>query len=86
MTYDIQFRRSARKELEQLPSTIAEHILNIILALGDEPRPQGCKKLHGAANLWQVRIGDYRVIYEIDEQGRIIIVEVIAHRKDVYRK
>ncbi len=85
MKYQIQFRRSARKELERLQSNTAERIIHAILNLADEPRPQGCKKLQTAQDLWRIRIGDYRVVYQIDDQGRIIVVEVIAHRRDVYR-
>jgi mRNA interferase RelE/StbE len=85
MSYSIQFRRSARKELENLQHDIAERIVHAILHLADDPRPQGCKKLQTAQDLWRIRIGDYRVVYQIDDQGRIIIVEVIAHRRDAYR-
>jgi mRNA interferase RelE/StbE len=86
MTYSIQFRRSARKELEDLPPDAVRDIVKSITNLAIEPRPQGCKKLLGVKNLWRIRIGDYRVVYEIDDKGRVIIIEIIAHRKDVYRK
>jgi mRNA interferase RelE/StbE len=85
MAYTVQFRRSARKELENIQRDTAERIIVAILKLTDEPRPQGCKKLQSVQGLWRIRVGDYRVVYQIDDQGYIIIVEVISHRKDVYR-
>ena len=83
--YSITFARSARKELEALPSEIGGRILRKITLLATSPRPSGVKKLHGEDNLWRIRIGDYRVIYEIDDAAKIVDVAVIRHRSEVYR-
>ncbi len=69
--YSITFARSARKELEKLPSHIAERVFAKIVALGTSPRPSGCVKLHGESNLWRIRIGDYRVIYSINDAQKL---------------
>ena len=65
--YALTFARSARRELERLDTTVIARVLPRIEALVDEPRPSGCRKLRGSKNLWRIRIGDYRVIYEVDD-------------------
>lgn len=83
--YAITFARSARKELEALPPKIGQRILSKITLLPAAPRPPGVKKLHGEDNLWRIRVGDYRVIYEIDDTARVVDIAVIRHRSEVYR-
>ena len=51
----------------------------------EEPRPAGCAKLEGAADLWRVRVGDYRIIYTVDDRARTVDVSVVRHRRDAYR-
>ncbi|MDD5262830.1 MAG: type II toxin-antitoxin system RelE/ParE family toxin [Methylacidiphilales bacterium] len=85
LEYQITFARSARKELEKLPPHIAERILGKIEDLSATPRPGGSLKLKGGRNLWRIRIGDYRVIYEIDDGKGIIDISIIRHRREVYR-
>lgn len=84
MTYVVTFARSARKELERLSVPIRSRVFRRTELLASNPRPVGCKKLEGAADLWRVRIGDYRVIYSVDEAGRVDIA-AIRHRSDAYR-
>jgi mRNA interferase RelE/StbE len=83
--YSISFARSARKELEHLSGDVAERILAKIEMLAKNPRPIGVVKLHGQKNLWRMRVGDYRVVYSIDDFSKVIDVSVIRHRRDVYR-
>lgn len=83
--YEIVLTRSARKELEVLNYKIVLQILKKIENLSLNPRPFGSKKLKGEKDLWRVRVGDYRVIYSIDDSGKLVDVSVIRHRKDVYR-
>ena len=82
--YSIQFTRSARKELESLPSPIVRRVISKIEAMAGDPRPPGCKKLKGSPDLWRIRIGEYRVIYSILQE--IVTVEIIAirHRGKAY--
>ncbi len=84
--YQITFSRSARKELESLPAEINNKIFTKIIALATEPRPDGCRKLVGEENLWRIRIGDYRVIYSINDDTRIIDITAVRHRSKAYEK
>jgi mRNA interferase RelE/StbE len=83
--YTITFVRSARKELEARPPDLAARMLRKITALAKVPRPAGVKKLHGEDDLWRIRIGDYRVIYAIDDTAKVVDVVVVRHRSEVYR-
>jgi mRNA interferase RelE/StbE len=83
--YTVVFTRSARKELQGLPLATARRILSATEKLGANPRPVGVKKLQGAKDLWRLRVGDYRVIYAIDDPRNLVDVRVVRHRKDVYR-
>jgi mRNA interferase RelE/StbE len=85
VSYAVSIRRSAQKELESIPSPFFEKIEESMLALGNSPRPTGCKMLKGAEKSWRIRIGNYRLVYEIDDTARAITVIKIAHRSDVYR-
>jgi mRNA interferase RelE/StbE len=83
--YSVSFARSARKELERLSDEVANRILAKIEALAENPRPAGIIKLQGQKNLWRLRVGDYRVVYSIDDLSKAVDVSVIRHRRDVYR-
>lgn len=83
--YQIVIKREALKELKLLPKKVSLVVSDAIEALGSQPRPLGCKKLKGASdNLWRIRVGDYRVIYAIDDFVRVINVRKIGNRKDIY--
>lgn len=83
--YTIVLARSARKELQALPEPIASRVLRRIEALARTPRPAGCHKLVGSENLWRIRVGEYRVVYAIDDPGRVVDVIAIRHRREAYR-
>jgi mRNA interferase RelE/StbE len=83
--YTITFARSARKELENLPANIAGRILRKIEALAENPRLPGVIKLQGSKNFWRLRVGDYRVVYSINDFSRSVDIVVVRHRRDVYR-
>ncbi len=74
--YDIVFARSARKELQAFPQAVAKHILEKVEQLALDPRPPGCRKLRGHSGLWRIRVGEYRIIYTIDDDKRVIDVSV----------
>ena len=84
-SYALEFRRSARKELESLPDAVLARVWERVEALADDPRPHGCKKLRGANDLWRIRVGTYRVVYHLDDAARTIVIAAIGDRKDVYR-
>jgi len=84
--YRVVIARSARKELESLDRATADRIIGTFERLRGEPRPLGARKLRGAADLWRVRVGDYRLIYAIDDTQQIVDIRVVRHRKDAYRQ
>ena len=83
--YTVTFARSAGKELDALPDEVAERVLLAIEKLAANPRPAGVVNLQGFKHLWRIRVGDYRVIFSVDERARVVDVAHIRHRKDVYR-
>ena len=83
--YALQFTRAAWRELEALDTAMVQRLFSSIERLAREPRPRGCRKIRGADNLWRIRIGDYRVLYTIDDQARIIDILAVRHRSDAYR-
>lgn len=84
MTYTIEILRSAQKQLSKVERKEQQRIIENIRKLADNPRPSGCKKL-SARPAWRIRVGDYRVIYEIHDTHLTILVVTIGHRRDVYR-
>jgi mRNA interferase RelE/StbE len=82
--YRIEFSPHARREFSSLSKTIQKRIDEKILTLTLNPRPSGVKKLKGFENRWRIRVGDYRIIYEIIDNRLIVLVVQIAHRKDAY--
>ena len=84
--FSIEFRRSADKELEKLDGRTRARILRNIIALADNPRPHGARALVGEDGLWRIRVGDYRVVYEVTDAELLVLVVRIAHRSSVYRK
>jgi len=84
LSYTVLILRRAQKELAQLPSEAYERVCDAIRALVQDPRPPGCLKLTGREG-WRIRVGDYRVIYEIDDKQQVVTILHIGHRRDVYR-
>ena len=84
MPYTVKLKRSAEKELENLPTRTHDKIINILLSLKENPFPRSSKKLRGREG-HRIRIGDYRMLYLIDESAKSIEVISVAHRKEVYR-
>ncbi|MUG91205.1 type II toxin-antitoxin system RelE/ParE family toxin [Scytonema sp. UIC 10036] len=85
MTYQIDFSRKATKQLNKLPSDIKERIEAKILELADNPRPNGVIKLKNRENGYRLRVGDYRILYDIYDGVLVITVVKVGHRKEVYR-
>ncbi|MCX7737276.1 MAG: type II toxin-antitoxin system RelE/ParE family toxin [Candidatus Kapabacteria bacterium] len=83
--YRILWKKSAVKELSKLPKKIGEKIYSLISKLSLEPRPENCKKLVSLENYYRIKIGDYRVVYFIEDKNLIIEIIRIAHRKEVYK-
>jgi len=83
MSHGVFILRRASKALANLPIRDYERIKASIFALSDNPRPQGCVKLTGRPG-WRIRVGDYRVVYEIDDQKLTVTVLDVGNRRDVY--
>ena len=86
MALRIEWKKSTKKELRKLPPAEVSRILSAAEALVDEPFPVGVEKLAGAEHVYRIRVGDYRVIYEVVTKLNLVEVQRVRHRKDVYRK
>jgi mRNA interferase RelE/StbE len=84
-TYRVLLERGAEKDLSRLSSEIHDRVIAAIRALAANPRPPGCRKLTASKSDWRIRVGDYRVIYEIAHQTREVRVNRVRHRREVYR-
>jgi mRNA interferase RelE/StbE len=84
--YEVLLERRAQRDIKKLPPEVFHRIIPPIKALAEDPKPPGCRKIAGSKNDWRIRIGEYRVIYEIDEPAEAVKVMRIRHRKEVYRK
>lgn len=82
--YKIIFTKSAAKELKKLSNQLIARIVPEIQALATEPRPTNCKKLKGEENRYRTRVGDYRILYSIEDTIKIVEIVKIGHRKEVY--
>jgi len=86
MSYRVEIKKSAQKEIAELPKRSRRRVMSAIGALADEPRPQGVRKLAGAENAYRIRVGDYRIVYEIARLPLTVFVVRVGHRKDIYRR
>jgi mRNA interferase RelE/StbE len=84
VSYRVELKRSASKALDAIPAHDRCRILEAISSLQQLPRPAGCKKLVGREG-WRIRSQNYRVIYDIDDAAKRILIQVIGHRRDVYQ-
>lgn len=83
--YAIKLTKNAERDLAGIDRSAQVRIRERIDDLGENPRPPGAKKLVGADSLWRVRIGDYRVVYSIDDGVLVVLVVRIGHRREIYR-
>jgi mRNA interferase RelE/StbE len=82
--YQVRIIPSAEKDIDRLPALIHRRISREILLLEDNPRPTGAKKLSGREE-YRLRAGDYRVLYTIDDEGHVVTIFGVGHRREVYR-
>ncbi len=83
--YEVVLSPKAEKQLDELPTTLQRRITEAVEGLESNPRPHGVKKLAGAENLWRIRVGDYRIVYSIEDDRLIVLVVKIGHRREIYR-
>ena len=84
MRFTVRLDRSPQKFLDVLHGDIYTRIISALHALADDPRPHGVKKLKGYRDYWRIRVGDYRIIYTIQDDRLLVVVIRIGHRRDVY--
>ena len=82
--YKVDITRAARKNLRKLSNVAFLRIRPKLRALADNPRPPGCRKIVSEKDRYRMRIGDYRILYSIDDEQREVVIHRIAHRKEVY--
>jgi mRNA interferase RelE/StbE len=82
--YRVTLKRSAQKEIRALDEVVRTRVLNSIRSLASDARPSGCRKLVGAPDRRRIRIGDYRVIYSVDDNNRVIEIIAARHRSKAY--
>ena len=85
MSYAVTFSPSAKKELDRLPTKSSERIVSTIESLAENPRPHGSLKLEGTSNQYRIRVGDYRIVYSVEDRAVHVLIIRIRHRKDAYR-
>lgn len=85
MPYEITYAHSALKALRKLDRIVAQRILRAVDSLAQDPRPQGCLQLSGGDGEFRIRVGDYRVIYDVNDEELVVLVLRAAHRREVYR-
>jgi mRNA interferase RelE/StbE len=81
--YKITISKLAQKQLDKFANNLASRLIDAIYTLANDPRPAGCKKLKGREG-YRIRVGDYRIIYEIVDNVLIVNVVALGHRKDIY--
>ncbi len=85
MTYSVITSRSADRDIGRLDSRIRRQVFAKMLALKDNPRPQDVKLLRGQGRSYRIHSGEYRILYEIDDEAKVVLVFRVGHRRDVYR-
>ena len=85
-SYDVELTSSAERELKMLSGQLIARMVPRLESLASNPRPPGCKKLRGGDNEWRIRVGDYRLVYTIDDAKLLVEVTRIRHRSDVYER
>lgn len=85
MNYRLMIKPAAEKDIDRLPRSLQRRILNRLARIEADPRESGSIKLAGTAATYRVRVGDWRIVYEIDDVQHVIFVTIVAHRREVYR-
>ena len=85
MVYQVNFTAGAARQLRKLPESIRHRLAPHLSALAENPRPAGSKKLKGEEG-FRIRVGDYRILYELDDEASRVLVVRVGHRREVYRQ
>lgn len=84
-SYKVTLKPSVEKDFRSLPKTVLARVLSAIENLAKEPFPNKITKLEGTERTYRIRIGDYRVVYEIEKTDKVIVVLYVRHRREIYR-
>jgi mRNA interferase RelE/StbE len=85
MAFRVEWKKSTRKDLRRLPPATADRVLEAVETLAQNPFPQGVEKLSGSEHAYRIRLGDYRIVYEVVIAAKLVEIQRVRHRKDVYR-
>lgn len=85
MQYEIHFKAPAQRALEKLERQARERLIEAIDSLAEDPRPAGCRKLRGKRDLYRIRVGAYRVVYQVRDEVLVVVVVAVGDRRDIYR-
>ncbi|MFT4187346.1 MAG: type II toxin-antitoxin system RelE/ParE family toxin [Aeromicrobium sp.] len=85
MTHSVEFTSAAARQIKKLPRPARDRVLDAVDDLADDPRPHNSKKLKGEDTAWRIRVGDYRVIYDVLDDQLVVTVVRAGHRRDVYK-
>jgi mRNA interferase RelE/StbE len=85
MAFRVEWKKSTRKDLRKLPPNVVDRVLETVEQLAENPFPVGVEKLAGSEHACRVRVGDYRVVYEVVTKTKLVEIQRVRHRKDVYR-
>ncbi len=83
--YEVVVPKSVAKQIRHLPTQVRGRVLAKVTALATEPRPAACRKLVAEEDLYRLRIGDYRIVYLVDDDNQKVVISRVAHRREVYR-
>ena len=84
-SFNLQWRTSTKKDLRRLPRDAISRIVAEVAKLADEPLPRGSEKLTGSERTYRIRVGDYRIVYELLRDAKVVEIQRVRHRKDIYR-
>ena len=83
--YKVDIRRREQRALDRLPANDHRAVLSTLLGLANNPRPRGVEKVRGKSGWWRIRQGDYRIIYDVNDEQKLVTVVRIGHRREIYR-
>ena len=85
MAFRIEWKKSTGKDLRKLPASVVSRVIEAVESLAENPFPHGIEKLSGSDHAYRIRLGDYRVVYEVVTEQKLVEIQRVRHRKDVYR-
>ena len=83
-SFRVEWKKSTKKDLRKLPASVVERVVEAVGLLSANPFPQGVEKLSGAEHSYRIRLGDYRVVYNVFREWKLVEIQRVRHRKDVY--